>query len=76
MEAQDVDSEAVFLLILGLQLVGQIGVAHAVQVRHTLPDEAVGFGAVEEAPRIVQVNHAFFANVPPSGHTFSSTESD
>lgn len=52
--AQDVDSGAVFPLILSLQFVGQIGVAHAVQVGHALADEAVGFRAVEEIQRGIQ----------------------
>ena len=53
-EAQDIDSAAAFLLILGHQFVGQIGVAHAVQVRHTFADETVGLGAIKEIQRGVQ----------------------
>lgn len=53
-EASAADLEAAFLLILGLQLVSQIGVAHTVQVGHTLADETVDFGAIKEVQRSVQ----------------------
>ena len=46
MEIQNVDLDATFLLILGHQLVNQIGIAHAVQIAYALTDETVGSRAI------------------------------